>query len=247
MIKKTILPFAAAAMLLASCNNDAKIGNITLKTQSDSVSYVIGNQIGSSFKQSGLVELNHVVLEKAIKQALQGTESQIEGTKINPLMKDYFEKAQKTLREKANKKAKAKNKIANEENKAVGEKFLAENKLKEGVKTTESGLQYVVISEGSGMKPIATDRVKVTYKGTLIDGTEFDSNSDGAEFILNGVIKGWIEGVQLMTVGSKYKFFIPSELAYGESQMGATIKPNSTLIFEVELLDIIKAEEASKK
>jgi FKBP-type peptidyl-prolyl cis-trans isomerase FklB len=247
MIKKTILPFAAAAMLFTSCNNNAEIRTITLKTQRDSVSYVIGNQIGSSFKQSGLVELNHVVLEKAIKQALQGTESQIEGTKINPLMKAYFEKAQKALREKANKEAKSKKEIADEENKAIGEKFLAENKLKEGVKTTESGLQYIVISEGSGMKPTATDRVKVTYKGTVLDGTVFDSNSDGFEFMLNGVIAGWTEGVQLMSVGSTYKFFIPSELAYGESQRGSIIKPNSTLVFEVELLDIIKDEEASKK
>ncbi|MGB5988285.1 MAG: FKBP-type peptidyl-prolyl cis-trans isomerase [Marinifilaceae bacterium] len=243
MIKKTILPFAAAAMLLASCNNDAKIGNITLNTQSDSVSYVIGNQIGSSFKQSGLVELNHVVLDKAIKQALQGNDSQIDKAQVNPLMKAYFEKAQKVAKEKAE----AENKLDSKKNKAEGEKFLAENKLKEGIQTTESGLQYKVIKEGTGEKPLATDRVKVTYKGTLLDGTVFDSNSDGFEFMLNGVIKGWTEGVQLMTIGSKYKFFIPSELAYGENQMGATIKANSTLIFEVELLDIIKAEEASIK
>ncbi|MBQ0033989.1 MAG: FKBP-type peptidyl-prolyl cis-trans isomerase [Bacteroidales bacterium] len=126
--------------------------------------------------------------------------------------------------------------------KAEGERFLAENKLKEGVVTTESGLQYEVIKEGKGAKPVATDRVKVHYHGTLIDGTVFDSSVERGEpivFGLNQVIAGWTEGVQLMSVGSKYRFFIPQELAYGSRQAGQ-IPPYSTLIFEVELLGIEK-------
>jgi len=126
--------------------------------------------------------------------------------------------------------------------KAEGEKFLAENAKREGVKTTASGLQYEVITEGEGEKPSATSTVKVNYKGTLINGTVFDSSYDRGEpieFPLNGVIAGWTEGLQLMSVGSKYKLYIPYQLAYGERGGGEMIKPYSALIFEVELLDII--------
>jgi FKBP-type peptidyl-prolyl cis-trans isomerase FkpA len=133
-----------------------------------------------------------------------------------------------------------------EENIAKGQAFLAENANKEGVVVTESGLQYEVLVEGTGTKPAATDTVKVHYKGTLLDGTEFDSSykrGEPATFPLNRVIKGWTEGVQLMSEGSKYKFFIPSELGYGARATGA-ITPNSTLIFEVELLDVVEADAA---
>lgn len=128
-----------------------------------------------------------------------------------------------------------------EENKAVGEKFLAENGKKANIKSTASGLQYEVLSEGKGKKPAATDSVTVHYKGTTIDGKEFDSSygrGEPATFPLNGVIPGWTEGVQLMTEGSKYKFYIPSALAYGENGAGGAIGPNETLIFEVELIKI---------
>ena len=127
--------------------------------------------------------------------------------------------------------------------KEEGEKFLAENKSKKDVFTTESGLQYQVVTEGTGDKPNATDKVKVHYTGTLLDGTKFDSSVDRGEpmeFPVNGVIKGWTEVLQLMPVGSKYIVWIPSDLAYGERGAGQDIKPNSTLKFEIELLEIVK-------
>jgi FKBP-type peptidyl-prolyl cis-trans isomerase FkpA len=135
------------------------------------------------------------------------------------------------------------------ENKEAGAKFLAENKTKEGVKTTESGLQYIVEKEGEGENPAAEDTVEVHYRGTLLDGTEFDSSykrGEPVKFPLNRVIKGWTEGVQLMKKGAKYKFFIPSDLAYGDTGAGETIAPGSTLIFEVELLSIEKAPKEKK-
>ena len=227
MIKKVLLPLAAAAMIFTSCDNNAKVGKVALSSERDSVSYCIGNSIGQSLSRDGLTELNDAVLMKAMKQAIQGGESQIDRAKAGMLIRGYVENIKKAAGEKAKK---------------AGEEFLAKNKSKKGVTTTESGLQYEVVKEGTGVKPLATDVVTVAYKGTLIDGTEFDANK-GIEFPLNGVIKGWTEGVQLMTVGSKYKFYIPSTLAYGDRQAGAIIKPNSTLIFEVELLDIKKADE----
>lgn len=124
---------------------------------------------------------------------------------------------------------------------AAGKNYLAENRAKEGVTETESGLQYEVITAADGAKPAATDRVSVHYKGTLLDGTEFDSSysrGEPAEFALNGVIPGWTEGLQLMNVGSKYRFVIPSQLAYGDRGAGGAIGPGETLIFEVELLEI---------
>jgi FKBP-type peptidyl-prolyl cis-trans isomerase FklB len=134
-----------------------------------------------------------------------------------------------------------KQKAAGEKNASEGVKFLEDNKKKEGVKTTASGLQYKSLKEGSGAQPKATDTVTVNYRGTLTDGTEFDSSykrNEPTTFPLSGVIKGWTEGLQLMKKGSKYQFFIPANLAYGERSPGAGIPPNSTLIFEVELLEV---------
>ena len=147
-----------------------------------------------------------------------------------------FQKQQKAKMEETNK-------VDAEKNKKAGEEFLAANKVKEGIVTTESGLQYRVINEGSGPKPTETDNVTVHYKGTLIDGEEFDSSykrNQPATFPVNGVIKGWTEALQLMSKGSKWELFIPSEIAYGPNGAGGAIGPNEVLIFEVELIDINK-------
>jgi len=141
-----------------------------------------------------------------------------------------------------------KQKAMADKNAADGKKYLDDNKKKEGVKTTASGLQYKVLKEGNGPQPKAADTVTVDYKGTLIDGTEFDSSykrGEPATFPLNGVIKGWTEGLQLMKTGAKYQFFIPADLAYGQRAMGPDIAPNSTLIFEVELKSVQPAPAGS--
>lgn len=164
----------------------------------------------------------------------------------NQLDKDTITAQLQALDKTASEKLAAKSKEEAEKNKTDGEKYLAENAKKDGVKVTDSGLQYEVLTEGTGEHPKATDRVTVNYKGTLTDGTQFDSSYDRGEpitFALNRVIPGWTEGVQLMTVGSKYRFVIPSDLAYGERDM-QTIPPNSVLVFEVELLGIDKGEQA---
>jgi len=152
------------------------------------------------------------------------------------LVRAYFQKKQKEEMDKRQEEAL--------KNKEDGEKFLAENKTKDGVVTTDSGLQYIVLKEGSGVKPTSESRVKVHYHGTLIDGTVFDSSVDRGnptEFGVTQVIKGWTDGLQIMAVGSKYIFFIPSDLAYGANpRPGGVIKPNATLIFDVELLGIVE-------
>ncbi|HSB96405.1 MAG TPA: FKBP-type peptidyl-prolyl cis-trans isomerase, partial [Spongiibacteraceae bacterium] len=138
---------------------------------------------------------------------------------------------------------------AGEKNKAASEAYLAENAKKDGVKTTASGLQYKVETEGKGAKPKATDTVEVNYRGTLVDGTEFDSSYKRGQtvtFPVNGVIPGWSEALQLMTVGSKYQLYIPSDLAYGPGGTGGAIGPNQALVFEVELVDIKKPEDGKK-
>src|SRR5947207_5884660 len=198
-----------------------------LKDQKDKVSYSIGMNIGANLSRQK-VDINPDILAAGIKDAIGG-KPQLTQDKV----KDVMQKFEKDMEQKQ--------KESGEKNKAEGAKFLEENKNKPGVKTTASGLQYKMEKEGTGPQPKATDMVTVNYRGTLIDGTEFDSSykrGQPATFPVGGVIKGWTEAMQLMKPGSKYQLFIPSNLAYGERAMGPDIGPNATLIFEVELQDV---------
>ncbi len=210
-----------------------------LKDQKDKASYSIGYDIGETFKKQK-IELNLDALVAGLKEALSGKEA--------ALSKDEREKTLQAFQKEMMEKQIAASKEAAEKNKAEGEKFLEENKKKDGVKTTASGLQYKVLKEGSGAAPKETDTVVTNYRGTLIDGTEFDSSykrNEPATFPVNRVIKGWTEALQLMKPGAKYQLFIPSSLAYGERGAGQTIGPNATLIFDVELLSIKPPEPAA--
>lgn len=201
-----------------------------LKTQKEKVSYTIGMDLGRTIKQLEL-DVDVDVIARAIKDTLVD----------KPVMTEQEVKDTMTaLREQIMTKQMAKMQELSTKNKDAGDKFLADNAKKSGVKTLESGLQYKVITEGAGKNPLATDTVKVNYKGTLLDGKVFDSseqNGGPATFQVNEVIAGWTEALQKMKVGSKWELYIPSKLAYGErGNMG--IEPNSTLVFEVELLSI---------
>lgn len=203
-----------------------------LKDQKDKASYSIGYDIGATFKKQN-IDLNTDALMSGLKEGLAGKE----GT----LSKEERDKTLEAFQKEMMEKQVAASKEAATKNAAEGEKFLAENKKKEGVKTTDSGLQYKVLKEGSGPSPKETDTVVTNYKGTLLDGTEFDSSykrNEPATFPVNRVIKGWTEALQLMKPGAKYQLFIPAALAYGERGAGREIGPNATLIFEVELLSI---------
>ena len=202
-----------------------------LDTDEKKLGYIIGMDIGKSLREQGTaVDLDTLVT--VIRATYKGEELAMTAEEAAQVRKDYIEKRQ------AEQKAEAA--AAGQTNLVAGQEFLAENAKKEGVQTTASGLQYKVETMGTGPKPAATDTVKVHYRGTLLDGTEFDSSyarNEPISFGLNRVIAGWTEGVQLMPVGSKFTFYIAPDLAYGEGG-GGPIPPNSTLVFEVELLDI---------
>jgi FKBP-type peptidyl-prolyl cis-trans isomerase FklB len=220
------LSLASATVLLA-LPLFAQDKSVDLKDQKNKVSYAIGLNIGVNMSKQKL-PVNPDALSAGIRDGL-ANKPKINDTEVRETMMAF----QKDMVEKE--------KAAGEKNASEGAKFLEDNKKKEGVKTTASGLQYKSLKEGSGAQPKASDTVTVNYRGTLMDGTEFDSSykrNKPATFPLNGVIKGWTEGLQLMKKGSKYQFFIPANLAYGEGSPGAGIPPNSTLIFEVELLEI---------
>src|SRR5216117_1515493 len=227
-MKRFILIFAAFLLTLPLF---AQEKSPPLKDQKDKISYSIGLNIGSNLARQN-VEINADALTAGVKDAIAG-KPQLTQDQVKEVMTTFEKDMQ------------AKQKAAGEKNAAEGTKFLEENKKKEGVKATASGLQYKVIKEGTGAQPKATDTVTVNYRGTLINGTEFDSSykrGEPASFPLNGVIKGWTEGLQLMKVGSKYQFFVPPNLAYGDRALGPDIAPNSTLIFDVELLGVKPAE-----
>lgn len=233
------------SMFFCACGNCAE-GNITKeKIDSDKqvkFGYALGSDVGRNLKRQNF-DFDTAAFLAGFKAAFTGSESRMTEEEIGTALQEFQTEMITKMAEERQKQA--------AENKETGDKFLAENKTKEGVKTTESGLQYIVEKEGEGESPAAEDIVEVHYRGTLLDGTEFDSSykrEQPAKFPLNRVIKGWTEGVQLMKKGAKYKFFIPPELAYGESGAGEQIGPNSTLIFEVELLSFEKApkKEESK-
>lgn len=207
-----------------------------LDTEAKQFSYVVGMDVGSSLKDLDAdLDLDTVIM--AIRHVMAGEEVLLDESQANELKQAFFQKRQQQAAEQAKKQAAA--------NREQGEQFLSENAQKEGVQTTESGLQYEVIEEGSGPSPEASDRVTVHYTGTLIDGTVFDSSRERGEpatFALNQVIPGWTEGLQLMNEGGHYKFYIPSELAYGERGAGDVIEPGSTLIFDVELLEVADSQ-----
>jgi FKBP-type peptidyl-prolyl cis-trans isomerase FklB len=197
-----------------------------LKTADDSLAYSLGVLIAGNLRQEGLSDLNVELITAGLKDAFKGDKTLLTVDQCNAFVRDGS----------ARRKAKQ-----GEGNKVAGEQFLAANKTKPGVITLEDGLQYEVLKMGDGKKPKATDKVNVHYHGTLIDGTVFDSSVDRGEpisFALNQVIKGWTEVVQLMPVGSKWRVFIPYQLAYGERGAGGAIQPYSALIFEIELLGI---------
>lgn len=202
-------------------------------TPKEELSYALGMDVGKSLKRFG-AELDFQMVMDAAETTLKDEEPALSPERASEVKRAFFQERRKKQAEERQ--------AAAEQNLAEGEAFLAENKTKEGVMSTDSGLQYQSIEEGTGPKPEETDRVTVHYKGTLLDGTEFDSShtrGKPATFPVKGVIAGWTEALQLMPVGSVYKLFIPPELAYGERGRGRIIPPNSTLIFEVELLEIV--------
>jgi FKBP-type peptidyl-prolyl cis-trans isomerase len=243
-VQKTLVAALAASFAIGALAQDkdapkaaaAKPAAPTVKVDKNSISTMVGMDVGR-----GLTQIKDDIDIKVVEQALEAT---IKGEKTSLTAEEALQVRQEFMKTLQAKRV-AEQKAASDKNKKEGEAFLAANQSKSGVKTTASGLQSMVEKEGTGAKPKATDTVKVNYLGTKIDGTKFDSSYDRgqpATFPLNGVIKGWSEGLQLMPVGSKYKLFVPSDLAYGENGPGQ-IGPNATLIFEVELLDIEKASE----
>ena len=247
-MKKTIKLslIAASVFALTACNQEAKQEQtpVKLDTEAQQQAYGIGASVGNFLnkdladkKELG-IELDQTLLIRGFEDALAG-DAKIDEEKIREVLT--------ALDTSVRTKQEAQAKVEAEKSQAAGVKYLADNANKEGVTVTESGLQYEVITQGDGEKPVATDVVKVHYKGTLLDGTEFDSSysrNEPTTFPLNRVIAGWTEGLQLMPVGSKYKFTIPAELAYGDRDLGK-IPANSTLVFEVELLEIQDEEQAA--
>ncbi|MEN8136000.1 MAG: FKBP-type peptidyl-prolyl cis-trans isomerase [Thermodesulfobacteriota bacterium] len=221
-----------AGLVACSQGPEGRAKDLELKTFTDKVSYVLGIDIGTSLRETK-TEINFDALYRGIEDIMNERDLMLDPEQIEALKLEF---AQKLQQEYA-----ARIEEAGQKNLAEGEAFLKENKDKDGIVTTVSGLQFKVITEGDGPLPAATDRVKVHYRGTLINGKEFDSSFERQEpviFQLDSVIPGWVEALQMMKVGSKYQLFIPSDLAYGAREVGPDIGPNTTLIFEVELLGI---------
>lgn len=228
-MRKNIL--LLAGFLFIAVSVFAQKSKAKLKNELDSVSYNLGTALGTSFKKAGFSTINEKLFLQALTEAISGTEPLFTEDEMNKNIQAYMMK----LHDK---------KLA--ENKVKGQKFLEENKKKDSIVSLPSGLQYKILKEGQGESPKLTDKVTCHYHGTLIDGKVFDSSvqrGEPVQFPVNGVIKGWTEALQLMKPGSKWKLYIPSDLAYGESQMpGSPIEPNSVLIFDVELISVDSSE-----
>lgn len=227
--KNLLLTLAVGAMTMGCNSGSMNQTSAPLKTAADTASYYIGYMYGSGMQRMGMKDPNMAAVVAGINTALQKKETSTDPQAMEMYLNNYFQ--QLSMRRA-------------EENAENGKKFLAENAKKSGVDTLSDGIQYKVIKKGDGATPTETDVVKVHYKGTLIDGTEFDSSikrGEPAEFQLNRVIPGWTKALKQMPVGSKWEIFIPADQAYGP-RGGGPIGPNETLIFEVELLDIVNPE-----
>lgn len=232
---KSTLIIAIALLVITSCagGKTENLPGIT-KGMKDSVSYAVGASLGSMVQQADLGELNMSEVYKAIEDVLADKKLKVDLTTSNQIITTFITKRQEALS------------IQNTE---AAKQFLEKNKDKEGVIELESGLQYKILAEGNGIKPSPVDTIEVHYKGTLIDGTQFDSSYDRDEtatLVLNKFIPGWVEGMQYVSEGGKIQLFIPSELAYG-NQAAGNIKPGSALIFEVELISVKKREEVEEE
>jgi len=218
-------------LFVAGCNQNTD--DVKLETDIQKVSYAYGIDVGKTVEKQGMSELNYTAFKQGLKDGFNGREPKLSDEEIQKVMKSYAQKTANNRRKKM--------KEEGEKNLKKSQDFLNENRSKTGIEVTESGLQYEIIEEGDGKSPGPNDRVKVHYKGTLIDGTVFDSSyqrGEPATFKVGGVISGWTEALQMMKEGSKYKLFIPPDLAYGERGAGGSIGPNQALIFEVELLEV---------
>jgi len=240
-----VIKFLAVVILattVLSCNSQG-ITKKPLTNDLDTVSYALGIDIANKLK-GNFPDVDKELFIQGVISGIDSTDILIEPERVGVILNEFFKKRQAETRKKQQAEAIKKAEAEFGDVKAAGIKFLEDNKAAKGVQVTESGLQYIVLKEGKGDKPVATSKVKVHYHGTLTDGTVFDSSVDKGKpstFGVNRVIKGWTEGLQLMSVGSKYKFFVPQELAYGATpRKGGKIKPFDTLIFEVELLEITK-------
>lgn len=230
-MNKQFVIVLVAALSLAACKSPKESAPAEFNNFTDSLSYVIGADLGKNFRLQE-VEVNDEMILKGFQDAYLGNDSVFSEEVVQQVIQKFQVEQQKIQKEKAEKEF--------TENNQIGQKFLMENKAKEGVKTTESGLQYKVLRDAEGAKPLATSTVEVNYEGRLINGTIFDSSYERGEsisFPLNQVIPGWTEGLQLMTVGSMYELYIPAELGYGNRSVPG-IPAGSTLIFKVELLGI---------
>ncbi len=233
------LSFAVLLFIASACAQNNSNGKVELKTFQDSSSYAIGADIARTFHRQK-IDVNDKALTQGFIDFYTAKNQKVTEAEVDKILRKFQMKLQADRQKK--------NDAQGAINKKKGEEFLKKNKTKKGVKVTPSGLQYKILKKGHGPKPKLTDKVKVNYKGTLIDGTEFDSSykrGKPAEFPVSGVIKGWTEALQMMPVGSKWELYIPSDLAYG-AHAPQSIGPNQTLIFEVELLGIDKPAKNKK-